>query len=54
MGKFWRDMLEHPIATWIVVGVLTNAVANIVSVAKGGRAVPIVNITKSESTTESK
>lgn len=53
MGKFWSDMLEHPIATWFVVGVLTNAVVNIVSVAKGGRAIPIVNITNSESAPKS-
>ena len=53
MGKLWRDMLEHPIATWFVVGVLTNAVTSIVSVAKGGQAVPIVNITNGETTPKS-
>lgn len=47
MGKIWSSMLEHPIATWMVVGTFTNAIANIVSVARGGNAVPVVNITKS-------
>ena len=46
MSKILDSMLEHPIATWMVVGTFTNAIANIVSVARGGSAVPVVNITK--------
>ena len=46
MAKIWDSMLEHPIATWMVVGTFTNAIANIVSVARGGSAVPVVNINK--------
>lgn len=53
MGKAWDKMLEHPFATWIVVGVFTNAVANLVSIAKGGSAVPMVNVTN-DSTPKSK
>lgn len=49
MGKMWDKMIDHPIATWFTVGVLTDAAVRIINVVKGNKGEPItVNVTHNE------
>lgn len=47
MKEVVKTILEHPIATIIVLGSLTRGIATVVAAAKGNSVEPVVTINKS-------
>lgn len=42
--RFWELVLEHPIATIIIIVVLSNCIVNIINAVKGNEIVPVFNV----------
>lgn len=42
--RFWEIILEHPIATIIIVVTLSNCLVNIINAVKGNEIVPAINV----------
>lgn len=52
MDNVINKILNHPIATWIVISAMTGGVANIVRACKGDKVVPVVSVIENTPTTE--